>query len=134
MAWVFSGLTESYLGEHEHALGRLDRYKRLSPLHPHGFFFDAARGVPLLLLRRHEEAAEIGRQSIALHPALSYPYKFLLSALGHIGAKAEAEEVRARLKAIEPDFTVAVAARRNPMARAEDRAHYEKGLRLTGVA
>jgi DNA-binding SARP family transcriptional activator len=133
MAWAFSGLTESYLGEHPRALERMDRYKRLSPLHPHGFFFDPARGIPLLLLRRHEEAAEIGRQAIALHPSMVYPYKFLLSALGHLGATAEAADVRARLKALEPDFTMAVAIRRNPMARAEDRAHYEKGLRLAGV-
>jgi hypothetical protein len=112
----------------------MDRYKRLSPLHPHGLFFDPARGIPLLLLHRHEEAALIGRQSVALHPAISYPYKFLLSALGHMGATAEAEDVRARLKAIEPDFTMAVAMRRNPMAVAADRAHYEKGLRLAGVA
>jgi DNA-binding SARP family transcriptional activator/tetratricopeptide (TPR) repeat protein len=133
MAWVFSGMTESYLGEHAHALQRLDRYKQLSPLHPHGFFFDAARGIPLLLMRRHEEAAEIGRRSVALHPAMTYPYKFLLSAIGHMGAKAEADEVRARLLAVEPDFCLAVAAQRNPMALAADRAHYEKGLRLAGV-
>jgi DNA-binding SARP family transcriptional activator/TolB-like protein len=134
MAWVFSGMTESYLGEHAAALARLDRYKQLSPLHPHAFFFDAARGIPLLLTRRHEAAAEVGRQANALQPAMSYPYKFRLSALGHMGAAAEAAEVRARLAAIEPDFTLAKAARRNPMARAEDRAHYERGLRLGGLA
>jgi tetratricopeptide (TPR) repeat protein len=134
MAWVFSGMTESYLGAHEEALRRLDRYKQLSPLHPHAFFFDAARGVPLLLLRRHEEAAEVGRQAIALQPAMSYPYKFLLSALGHLGEGREAAEIRARLAEIEPDFDLARAVRRNPMARTEDRAHYERGLGLAGVA
>jgi len=133
MAWVFSGMTETYLGEHERALQRLDRYKRLSPLHPHSFFFDAARGIPLLLQRRHEEAAEAGRQAIALQPAITYPYKFLLSALGHLGQHEEAAAVRARLFGIEPDFSLERATRRNPMARAEDRAHYEEGLRLAGV-
>jgi DNA-binding SARP family transcriptional activator/TolB-like protein len=133
MAWVFSGMTEAYLGEHGAALKRLDRYKQLSPLHPHAFFFDAARGIPLLLQRRFEEAAEVARRAIALQPAMSYPYKILLSALGRVGATAEAAEVRARLASVEPDFTLARAMRRNPMARAEDRALYEKGLRMAGV-
>ncbi|MGG5817945.1 hypothetical protein [Falsiroseomonas sp. HW251] len=133
MAWVFSGMTESYLGEHERALQRLDRYKQLSPLHPHAFFFDAARGIPLLLLGRHEEAAEVARQAIALQPAISYPYKVVLSALGHMGAASEAAAWRARLAEIEPDFTLARAIARNPMARLEDRTHYETGLMLAGV-
>ncbi|WP_372622747.1 BTAD domain-containing putative transcriptional regulator [Falsiroseomonas sp.] len=134
MAWVFSGMTESYIGEHRRALERLDRYKQLSPLHPHAFFFDAARGIPLLLLHRHEEAAEVGRAAISLRPGMSYPYKFTLSALGHLGATAEAAALRARLAMIEPDFTLDRATQRNPMARADDRTHYEMGLQLAGVA
>ncbi|HEV7267279.1 MAG TPA: BTAD domain-containing putative transcriptional regulator [Falsiroseomonas sp.] len=133
MAWVFAGMTESYIGEHRQALERLDRYKQLSPLHPHAFFFDAARGIPLLLLRRHEDAAEVGRAAISLRPGMSYPYKFTLSALGHLGATAEAAALRARLATIEPDFSLDRATHRNPMALADDRAHYEAGLRLAGV-
>ena len=133
MAWVFSGMTESYLGEHERALLRLERYKRLSPLRPHAFFFDAARSIPLLLLHRHEEAVEVGRQAIALQPAMSYPYKLALSALGHLRATEEAEELRARLMEVEPGFTLARAIQRSPLARPEDRAHYEKGLQLAGM-
>jgi DNA-binding SARP family transcriptional activator len=133
MAWVFAGMTEAYLGEHAASLVRLDRYKQLSPLHPHGFFFDAARGIPLLFLHRHAEAAEVGRQASALQPALSFPYKTWLSALGHLGAAEEAAAVRGRLLAIEPDFDVAKALRRTPILRAEDRAHYEAGLRLAGL-
>lgn len=133
MAWVFSGMAETYLGEHQRALARLDRYKQLSPLHPHAFFFDAAQGIPLLLLHRHEEAADVARQAIALQPAMSYPYKVLLCALGHMDAGAEAAAVRRRLHNLEPGFTLARALRRNPMQRAEDRQHYEKGLRRAGL-
>ena len=41
--------------------------------------------------------------------------------------------MRERLLAIEPDFTLAKALRRGPIQRAEDRAHYEEGLRLAGL-
>ncbi len=133
MAWVFLGMAESYAGQHEAALRRLDRYRELAPCHPHGFFFDAARGIPLLMLGRHEEAAAVGRAATALQPGLSYPYKTYLSALGHLGLTAEATSVRARLLAIEPDFTVAKALRRTPVRREADRLHYARGLRRAGL-
>lgn len=133
MAWVFLGMAESYAGQHVPALARLDRYRELAPCHPHGFFFDAARGIPLLLLHRHEEAVEVGRVATALRPGLSYPYKTYLSALGHLGFAAEAADVRARLLAIEPDFTVAKGLRRTPVRGAADRAHYAAGLRRAGL-
>ncbi|WP_135466213.1 hypothetical protein [Crenalkalicoccus roseus] len=133
MAWVFSGMAQSYLGAHEAALQRFDRYRQLAPCHPHAFFFDAGRGIPLLFLGRYAEAAAVGRAVVALQPGFSYPYKTYLSALGHLGLAAEAAAVRARLLAIEPDFTVAKALRRTPVRRPEDRALYERGLRLAGL-
>ncbi|MDB5375371.1 MAG: hypothetical protein JWP04_4013, partial [Belnapia sp.] len=131
MAWVFLGMAESYLGDHAAGLLRLDRYRALAPCHPHAFFFDAARAVPLLLLGRHAEAAEVCRAAIALQPGFSFPQKVLLAALGHLGEPAEA--VRARLLAIEPGFTVQQALQRTPLRLAADRAHYGKGLRLGGL-
>ncbi len=133
MAWVFAGMALSYLGQHGAAMGRVERYRQLAPCHPHAFFFDAARGIPLLFLRRHEEAVEVGRAATALQPQFSYPYKTYLAALGHLGFAEEAAEVRARLLAIEPDFTVAKALRRTPVRQEVDRAHYAQGLRRAGL-
>lgn len=131
MAWVFLGMAESYLGDHAVGLLRLDRYRSLAPCHPHAFFFDAARAVPLLLLGRHAEAAEVCRAAIALQPGFSFPQKVLLAALGHLGEPAAA--VRARLLAIEPGFTVERALQRTPLRLAADRTHYARGLRLGGL-
>jgi TolB-like protein len=133
MAWVFSGMTQSYLGRHEEALRRLDRYALLAPFHPHAFYFDAARGLPLLYLRRHEEVVQVERMATAMRPGFSYPYKTYLSALGHLGMEEEAAEVRAKLLAIEPDFCIEKAQRRTPTRRPEDIAHYIEGLRRAGL-
>ncbi len=86
------------------------------------------------MLGRHEEAVAVGRDATALNPGLSYPYKTYLSALGHLGWAEEAAEVRARLLAIEPDFTMEKALRRTPVRRVADRAHYARGLRRAGLA
>jgi DNA-binding SARP family transcriptional activator len=133
MAWVFAGMAQSYLGAHEAGLVRLDRYRRLAPCHPHAFFFDAGRGIPLLFLHRHAEAVKVGRSVTALQPGFSYPYKTYLSALGHLGLMEEAAQVRAQLLSVEPDFCVEKALRRTPARRPVDRAHYERGLRLAGL-
>ncbi len=133
MAWVFSALALSYRGEHEEALRRWDKYKRLAPLHPHAFFFDSARLVPLLMMKRHEEVDAAARQVTALHAGFTFPYKAWVSALGHLGRLEEAAVARERLVAMEPDFTLAKARERIPLARPEDLAHYLAGLRKAGL-
>ncbi|HYF08019.1 MAG TPA: BTAD domain-containing putative transcriptional regulator [Acetobacteraceae bacterium] len=133
MAWAFSGMAHAYRGEHEEALGHCAHYKRLAPFHPHAFIFDSGQLIPLLFLGRHEEVDRAAREVTLLHPAFSFPYKLWLPALGHLGRAEEAARVRARLLEIEPDFTIAKAMRRGPIQRAEDRAHYEEGLRLAGL-
>lgn len=133
MAWVFSALALSYRGEHEEALRRWEKYKRLAPLHPHAFFFDSARLVPLLMLKRHEEVDAAARQVTALHAGFTFPYKAWVSALGHLGRREEAMAARDRLVAMEPDFDLAKARERIPLARPEDLAHYLAGLRKAGL-
>ena len=133
MAWALSAMAHAYLGAHEEALRRFAHYKRLAPLHPHAFFFDSGQLIPLLFLNRYEEVDAAARQVTLLHPSFSFPYKAWLPALGHLGRVAEAEAVRARLLAIEPDFTVEKALRRAPMRRPKDRAHYAEGLRRAGL-
>ncbi|GGG17807.1 hypothetical protein GCM10010964_02510 [Caldovatus sediminis] len=133
MAWAFSAMAHSYAGDHAEALARMDRYRQLAPFHPFSFYYDGARVIPLLFTRRHAEAAEHGRQAIELQPNFSANYKCTLAALGHLGRREAAAALRARLLAIEPDFTVAKALRRAPVRRPEDRAHYAEGLRLAGV-
>jgi len=133
MAWVFSAHALSYKGEHAEALRRWERYKRLAPLHPHAFFFDSARLLPLLMLRRHQEVDAAARQVTALHAGFTSPYKIWLSALGHLGRRDQAAEVRARLSAIEPDFDLEKARARAPFQIDADLDHYVAGLRKAGL-
>ncbi len=133
MAWMFSGVTLSYLGRHAEALGRMERYKCLSPLDPHAFFFDGMMMLPHLLTGAHDRAAEIGRQVTELQPGLSAAYKPYLAALGHLGALDEAAEARRRLLALEPCFTIRAYLDGSPLVRAEDREHFAAGLRLVGL-
>jgi TolB-like protein len=134
MAWNLSGVAYAYLGNLDEADRRVQRYKRLSPLDPHAFFFDTARIMVALLRHDHEGAAMAGREVSQMNPAFSAACKPYLAALGHLGQTQEIATVRDRLLQIEPQFTIARFIEASPFERAEDRDHYVAGLRLAGIA
>ncbi len=133
MAWAFYGLAQSYQGRHDEAIRSITQAHRLSPFDPHGFFFDMALMVPHLLKQDYEPALQIGRRAIELNPGFSSSYKGVLAVLGHLGRKAEADEMRARLLLLEPRLTLEEAVSRSPIRRPADLAHYAEGLRLAGL-
>ena len=133
IAWGFSALTYTYLGDLEEAARRFSHYQRLSPLHPYAFFFNS--GLILLALNRRDypQAVQLGRRCLELHPNFCTGLKHYLAALGHAGCKPRAAEVLARLLAIAPDFTVEQFLARCPFDRESDREYYAEGLRQAGV-
>jgi TolB-like protein len=133
MAWCYSGLAHSYLGQHTEAIRRIQYARRLSPFDPHGFFFEMAMQMPLLLTGQYEAAAGAGRRARDLNPGLSSTYKGLLVALGHLGSRREAAAVRKRLLTLEPRFSIETALARSPLLRPADLARYIQGLRLAGI-
>ena len=133
MAWNLSGVAYAYLGEPDEAERRISRYKKLSPLDPHAFFFDTAFIIVALLKRDYESAVAYGRAVSEMNPAFSAACKPYLSALGYLGQKQEAAVVLRRLLSIERDFTVAHFLETSPFERPEDREHFATGLRLASV-
>jgi TolB-like protein len=133
MAWNLSGVAHAYLGNLEEAEIRINRYKRLSPLDPHAFFFDTAFIILGLLKRDYESAVVAGRAVSEMNPSFSAACKPYLAALGHLNYRQEAAVVRRRLFSIEPNFSIRQFIRSTPIDRMEDREHYVHGLRLAGV-
>jgi DNA-binding SARP family transcriptional activator/TolB-like protein len=133
MAWALSAVTHAYAGDPDEAERRNSRYKKLSPLDPHAFFFDAFFILIYLLKRDYESAVEYGRTVSEINPSFSATYKPYLAALGHLRRQQEAAVVRRRLLSIEPDFTVERFLATTPLEREADRVHYAEGLRLAGI-
>ena len=132
MAWALSAITCAYQGNPEEAERRNNRYKALSPLDPHAFFYDGFFTVIHLMKRDYNAAVTVGRAVTQLNPSLSAGYKPYLAALGHLGRQQEAAAVLKRLLSIEPDFTVDNFMRTSPMERQAERDHFAQGLRLAG--
>ena len=133
MAWALSAVTHAYLGDPDEAERRNNRYKKLSPLDPHAFFFDAFFILIHLMKRDYESAVEVGRTVSEMNPSFSASYKPYLAALGHLRRTKEAAAVLRRLQALEPDFTIERFIATTPLERESDRLHYAEGLRLAGV-
>ena len=133
MAWALSAITYAYMGDADEAERRNKRYKALSPLDPHAFFFDVVFGIVHLLRHEYEAAAATGRAFTQLNPSFSGGFKPYLAALGYLGRAQEATSVLRRLLAIEPDFSIERFLSKLPMDNPADRDHYVEGLRLAGV-
>ncbi len=133
MAWGFSAVAHAYQGDLAEAERRIVRCKQLSPMDPHAFFYDTALIIVALLKRDYQDAVAKGRDTSATNPTFSAAFKPYLSALGHLGMVQEAEGVRERLLAIEPDFCVQHFIDTSPFAQPKDTEHYAAGLRLAGV-
>jgi TolB-like protein len=133
MAWALSSVTHAYAGELAEAERRANRYKKLSPLDPHAFFFDAFFVLIHLMKKDYAVAVDYGRTVSQLNPSFSATLKPYLAALGHLGREQETTAVRRRLLAMEPDFTIERFMANNPMEKESDRLHYAEGLRLAGI-
>ncbi|HQT75667.1 MAG TPA: ATP-binding protein [Rhodopila sp.] len=133
LAWCYAGLAHSYLGNHAEAIRSIRRAQQLSPYDPHGFFFDMALTMPLLMSGDYETAARVGRRARDAHPGVSSTYKGLIAALGLLGAKSESTAAREALLRLEPRFSISSAIARSPLLRPEDLGLYVQGLRLAGI-
>jgi len=134
LAWCYSGLAHSYLGQHAEAIRRIEHAQHLSPYDPHGFFYEMALTMPFLLTGQYEIAARLGRHAREAHPGFSSTYKVLLSALGHLHAGKEAAAMLKELLKLEPKFSLREARGRSPLLRPSDLDCYVEGLRLAGVS
>ena len=133
LAWGFSGLAYSYAGQHDEALRRIQRAKLLSPLDPHGFFFDSGLNLACLFTGKIQDAVESGRRSVEMNPEFSAGFKAYLSALGHAADQEEAVKILSDLLRLEPGFTIRSAIERSPFSLHADREHFADGLRRAGL-
>jgi len=73
MAWALSAVTYAYAGDPEEADRRNNRYKKLSPLDPHAFFFDAF----FVLIHLMKRLRNRGRGWTGRQPAQSFIHRNL---------------------------------------------------------
>ncbi len=133
LAWLFSGLTCAWSGLHQEAIRRIQHGKLLSPLDPHGFFFDMALTLCHLLTGETGPAVSAGHSATLANPEFSASFKALLAVLGYSRSAGSDTNILNRLLTLEPGFTVSEALARSPLQLREDRVRFADGLLRAGL-
>lgn len=127
-SWMWSSVTESYVGNAAEALRRAERALRLSPRDAFGYRLYAALCIAHYTGGEYEAAAEWGLKAAREMPGYTANLRFTSAALVAAGRVAEARELARQVKLIEPDFSVQEMIRRHPYR--DPAARREIGARL----
>ena len=121
-----------YLRQFGEALEMLQVAARLSPRDPHHWVFVHHHAVALLGLKRYEEAVDMERRALLSSNASFHPYATMISALGHLGRKKEAQEPIEQLRHLQPGYSCERHKRQFPIFD-EFAEHYVDGMRKAGL-
>jgi tetratricopeptide (TPR) repeat protein len=132
-AWWTSSALNNYLNRPEQALSDSQRAIRLSPLDPNGYSFKQQAAFALMLAGRHDEALEWIDRSLQERPNTHTATRMKVAILGHLHRHDEARDWVRRLRALNPEMTIAwwrsFARAMSPGAVAV----WEEGLRRAGL-
>ena len=134
VAWILSSGTMSYIGQGEKAVARAERAMRLSPFDPSLFAYYTFLGLAHYTNDAYDDAVKWGRMALSERPMYTANLRILAASLGARGRLEEAQEVVARLMALEPRFTLAEFERTLlPFRDAARRTRYLEHLRKAGL-
>src|SRR5262249_61678297 len=91
----------SRVGRHEEALASLERVLPRDPFPPS--WYSEVRSVPLLALKRYEEAIEAAKNQDQLS---HWNYAYMAACYAHLGRMDEARISAAKVLQMRPDFTI----------------------------
>jgi adenylate cyclase len=105
-AWHARGIVYRVAGLPEEALQSFQRAVRMSPVDPRLHLTFSGMGFAFIELRRFDEAIAAGKKAQRQNPSHSAAYRCLASAFAHLGRDAEARKAAARLREVDPGFTI----------------------------
>jgi TolB-like protein/Flp pilus assembly protein TadD len=105
-AWNQRGWTYLIAGQPEEAIWSFERANRLSPFDPWRFSTFVGMSGAFFGLGRFDEAVSAAKKAVRQNPLFPVTYRFLASALVHLGREAEAREAAAGLLELEPNFRI----------------------------
>ncbi len=133
VAWAFSAVTHSYLGNTTEAIQRLNRYSILSPTDPHSFYFETAYCLAYAFSGDYAAAIQAGKTAIGGNPHYYAAYRPLISSLGNVGRVEEARSYLDVLLANEPHFSIDWMKTVYPPIQGDQIDRYFAGLKKAGV-
>jgi DNA-binding SARP family transcriptional activator len=131
--WALSAPTYCYIGQPDAALQRLRRYRELASPELYFSYFEHFYTIAYAFKGDYERAVLAGRRAVEANPDFVNGYKPLITSLGHLGWRDEAQVFVNKLLSLEPNFTIEKFRQTYPIKTTLDRDRYMQGLRLAGV-
>jgi adenylate cyclase len=131
LAHSLRGTIRTYSGQPLEAIPEIEQAMRLDPAENSQFIHFL--GMAYLLAGKFETAAALLRQRIILMPKTDFSRALLTSALGHLAEIEEARRVWAELMEVNPNYSFAAHAGRQPFKSKEDVERITQGLEKAGV-
>ena len=131
-AWAFSAFLHIFSGTTDVAVEHFERALRISPLGPLRYLFLGGLGIAHFVDQRLETAVGHLTQATKEHRYYLSNFRFLASALAHLGRLEEARRIVQYTLAVSPAATLRGIARRLRY-QPEHAAFYLDGLRKAGL-
>jgi adenylate cyclase len=122
------GWALTYAGRPEVGIQLMESAIRLEPHHPDWYLWDLAWGY--FVSRRYEDAiAALERRE----QITNFAHLLLAASYAQMDRAGEAASALQRFRELEPDYSIEVAARREPFKHPQDREHWLDALRKAGL-
>jgi adenylate cyclase len=133
LAWLYLGTLRSWQGRGTEAVEAARRALALSPLDPVRYYFESLAAAAMLSDRRFDEAIAMAERSLRVHRGHTPTFRVLTIAQMLSGREDDACRTLERMRAIEPELTVAQYLDRYPGREAPHAQHYADALRAAGL-
>lgn len=132
-AWMFSGWTRIFIGEHDTAIKHFAESMRMSPLDPLIVAAQSGTAFAHLLARRYDEASSWAEKAFRDHPNYFFASVACACTRALTGRLEDARLVLASAREINPTLRISNLRDLEPLRRPEDLATWVDGMRKAGL-
>ncbi|MGE0574088.1 winged helix-turn-helix domain-containing tetratricopeptide repeat protein [Reyranella sp.] len=133
LAQGYYGLALAFCGRWKEGEEAAHRALRLSPHDPFSALYYGVASYTQFVGRNYDEAMQLARTAIRLHPDFIGGYRGLTSAAGMSGQAGVAAGALQELRRVQPNISLQWVADQVPIRDDAERAHYVEGFRRAGL-
>ncbi|WP_293855144.1 hypothetical protein [uncultured Alsobacter sp.] len=133
LSWLLNGALLAFQDKAGEAVTMAERGRRLSPIDPFGYFFDALGASVHMSAGHYEAAATLAQRSLAANGRHLSSMRTLIAAQHYLGRRDEARKTAALLMQRQPNFTIDGYRRAHPAADFEVGRRVITALAASGI-
>lgn len=133
LAWLYRGTLLAFSSQGKQAVESAAKARRLTPLDPHRFLFDALSAAASGAAGNYEEALYFAEQSLRANHRHASTIRTMIIANVELGRIPEARRLAAKLLMIEPDFSIRRYLDNHPSGRSGNAARRAQIFERAGL-